>query len=50
MTEERGTSEKHDNNRVCPIMSSGYFQPCIEEDRMAWKDGRCLLIKEVVTA
>jgi len=44
--EERGSSEKHDGNRVCPFMSAGYFQPCIKEDCMAWKDGECLLIQE----
>ncbi len=47
MTEERGTSEKHDGNRVCPIMSSGYFQSCIEEDCMAWDadNKRCFMIE-----
>jgi len=50
MTEERGTSDKHDGNRICPFMYTGYLQPCIEEDCMALENGRCLLIKEVVTA
>ena len=46
MTKQLETNSEKDN-KVCPFMYSGFFEPCIKEECMAWS-GYCVRLKEDV--